>query len=61
MSPKYQGFSPLGVLLGLCAVLLTFATGLLFDLNRGALFFALIAWALVLFVGAAWLRRRSPG
>ena len=56
MSPKDQGFSLLGVLLGVCAILLTFGTAWLLDLNRGATFFALIGWGLALFVGAAWLR-----
>lgn len=54
--PKYQGFSPLDVLLCLCAVPLAFGTGLVFDLNRGAIFFVLIGWGLVLLIGAAWMR-----
>jgi hypothetical protein len=59
MQPKYQGFSPLGILLGLCAVVLAFGIGVLFDLGRGATFFVLVGTGLVLFVGAAW--RSNPG
>jgi hypothetical protein len=60
MTTKYQGFSPIGVLLGFCTIVLTFATAWFFELNRGAIFFTLIGWVIVLFGGTAWLRSRKP-
>jgi hypothetical protein len=54
---KYQGFTPMGVLFGFLALVLTLLTALMFDLNKGGAFIVLVFWGLLLFVAPGLWRK----
>jgi hypothetical protein len=57
--PKYQGFAPLGVLFGFFVLVLSAVTGWLFQLNRGAMYFTIVGWSIVLVIIYYWMQGRE--
>ena len=55
--PQYHGFSPMGLLIGSCALLLTAPVTHYLDLNRKGALPVFLFWIIVLIMLSALLRR----